>query len=365
VEHSVTIFLCGDVMTGRGIDQVLPHPSDPVLYESYIKNSQDYVLLAEKANGPILQPVNYEYIWGTALGPMQRADCRIINLETSITYSENHMDKGINYRMHPENIPCLTVAKIDCCALANNHILDWGPDGLTETLETLEKGKIAYAGAGRNRADAQAPGTITIEGKGRVLVFSIGLPSSGIPPDWKASERKPGVNLLSDFTPDTIQYFADQIACLKQPGDITVASIHWGGNWGYEIPEAQKELAHWLIDGGKVDIIHGHSSHHVKALEIYNKKLIVYGCGDFLNDYEGISGYESYRDDLGLMYFVQANQTNGQLISLKMVPTQIKNFRINQPKRKDRKWLKLVMNRESRRFGTKFKWIDDHTFGLV
>ncbi|UCH80070.1 MAG: CapA family protein, partial [Nitrospiraceae bacterium] len=69
-------------------------------------------------------------------------------------------------------------------------------------------------------------------------------------------------------------------------------------------PSDQKEFARKLIDKAGIDIIHGHSSHHVKGIEIYNEKLIIYGCGDFLNDYEGIRGYENFRDDLGLMYFV-------------------------------------------------------------
>ena len=74
-----------------------------------------------------------------------------------------------------------------------------------------------------------------------------------------------------------------------------VASVHWGSNWGYDIPREQTVFAHRLIDEAGVDIIHGHSSHHVRAIEVYKDRLILYGCGDFLNDYEGISGYEEFR----------------------------------------------------------------------
>src|SRR5947208_16970240 len=88
----IGMFLCGDVMTGRGIDQVLPHPGNPVLYESYIRDARDYVQLAERVNGPIPRPVSFSYIWGDALSELERAgtDGRIINLETSITTSEAH-----------------------------------------------------------------------------------------------------------------------------------------------------------------------------------------------------------------------------------------------------------------------------------
>ena len=151
----------------------------------------------------------------------------------------------------------------------------------------------------------------------------------------------------------------------KQAGDIVVASIHWGVNWGYDIPEVHKELAHTLIDQAGVDIIHGHSSHHVKGLEIYKNRPIIYGCGDFLNDYEGISSHESYRDDLGLMYFVKYDPVNGHLISLQMIPTQIKKIQITRPNKKDRNWLRLILNREGMRFGTKVEWVNDNTLALA
>jgi poly-gamma-glutamate capsule biosynthesis protein CapA/YwtB (metallophosphatase superfamily) len=126
---SIRLFLCGDVMTGRGIDQVLPHPTDPTLHEPYIGDARSYVERAESVNGAIPRPVEFDYIWGDALAELDRAgvDLRFINLETSITSSEDYWrDKEIHYRMHPRNIDCITAARIDCCCLANNHVLDWG-----------------------------------------------------------------------------------------------------------------------------------------------------------------------------------------------------------------------------------------------
>src|SRR5437899_5614901 len=149
----LTLFLCGDVMTGRGIDQVLPHPSDPVLYESYVQSAVEYVVMAERANGPIPTPVDFNYLWGDAVAELDgiAPAARIVNLETSITTSEHYERKGINYRMHPANMPCLTAARIDCCVLANNHVLDWGVSGLTETLTSSRAAGIKPAGAGNTR----------------------------------------------------------------------------------------------------------------------------------------------------------------------------------------------------------------------
>ncbi len=116
-------------MIGRGVDQILPSPCPPKLYEEYVSSAQEYVRLAEAASGPIPRPVDPSYIWGDALAELEAhaPDARIVNLETSVTRSETAEHKAINYRVSPQNAECLRAAGIDCCALANNHVLDWGP----------------------------------------------------------------------------------------------------------------------------------------------------------------------------------------------------------------------------------------------
>lgn len=362
----ITLFLCGDVMTGRGIDQVLPHPSDPRIYEPYVTNAREYVALAERANGPIPKPVDFSYIWGDALDELQRRmpDVKVINLETSITNSAEWMAKGINYRMHPENIPCLTAASIDCCVLANNHVLDWGYGGLLQTLQTLKEANISSAGAGRDRERAAAPAVIELADKGRVLVFAYGTVTSGIPRAWAASDRKPGVNLLKDLSDQTVDRIAQSIRNVKRPGDIVVASIHWGSNWGYTIPREQMAFAHKLIDQAAVDVIHGHSSHHVKGIEVYKEKLILYGCGDFLNDYEGISGYAAFRGDLVLMYFLTMDISHGKLLCLEMTPLQIRRFSLHGASGEDAEWLRYTLNREGKTLGTQVTLSQNNTLLL-
>ncbi len=326
-ENRIMIFLGGDVMTGRGIDQILPHPSEPFIPEFMVNDAREYVRLAEKANGTLATPVNFSYIWGDALEEWEQLapDVKLINLETSITKSNDYWrGKGINYRMNPDNIACLTAAGIDCCALANNHVLDWGYSGLVETINTLKNVQIKTAGAGLNQQSAATPAIIDIKRKGRVVVFSFGVTTSGIPASWAAGQDKPGVNLLPNLSEPTVRYIQKQVEQVKQPGDVVIASLHWGGNWGYEIDQPQIDFAHQLIDYGGVDLIHGHSVHHVQGLEIYHEKLILYGCGDLIDDYEGIVGYEPFRDDLGLMYFVSLDSTTGKLLNLHLLPTQIK-----------------------------------------
>lgn len=360
--QTITLFLCGDVMTGRGIDQVLPYPVDPTIHEPYISSARAYVRLAEDANGPIPKQVDFAYIWGDALAELNRAapDARIINLETAVTTRpEFWPGKGINYRMSPRNIPCITAAKIDCCVLANNHVLDWGYGGLTETLTTLAGANLKVAGAGRTLKQAEAPAIIEAAGKGRVLVFGFGDQSSGIPYAWRAHGGQPGVNLLPDFSESTVDRIAERVSGCKRPGDCVVASIHWGGNWGYKIAEAHKEFAHRLIDRAHVDVVHGHSSHHAKGIEVYRGKPIIYGCGDFLNDYEGISDYEEFRGDLALMYFITLDVATGKLVSLKMTPMRINRFRLHDALPEDVRWLQQTLDRESRRLGASVALADN------
>jgi poly-gamma-glutamate synthesis protein (capsule biosynthesis protein) len=123
-------------------------------------------------------------------------------------------------------------------------------------------------------------------------------------------------------------------------------SIHWGGNWGYHVPSVHRSFAHALISSGLVDAVHGHSSHHPKSIEVFEGKLILYGCGDFLNDYEGISGQEEYRADLTLMYFPTFDCESGRLLSLRIQPMQIRKFQLKEPGQEDVKWILSMLNRE-------------------
>jgi poly-gamma-glutamate capsule biosynthesis protein CapA/YwtB (metallophosphatase superfamily) len=223
----ITLFLCGDVMTGRGVDQVLPTPSAPRIYESFASSAVVYVELAEGAHGPIPRPVSYTYIWGDALAALQR-----------------------------------------------------------------------------------------------------------IAPD------------------------------VKRPKDIVAASIHWGGNWGYDIPATQIRFAHHLIDQAGVDVVHGHSSPHAKGIEVYHDKPILYGCGEFLNDYEGIPGYETFRDDLALMYVVRMAPSTGMLVSLEMTPLQMRRFCWHDASQADAAWLHNMLNREGSRLGTQVALSPDKTLLL-
>lgn len=364
--RGIELFLAGDVMTGRGIDQVQAHPSDPRLFESYVRDARDYVVLAERAHGTVPRRVAPQYAWGDALDVLarRRPAARIVNLETSITTNAAHADKAIHYRMHPRNIACLKAAQLDVCGLANNHVLDWERAGLAETLRVLRRAGIATCGAGVDAAAAQAPAIVPLPGNSRLLVFAAATGDSGVPADWAASAARSGVHRLVDLSDATADRIAARVHAHRRAGDLVVFSVHWGGNWGYAIDPDKRRFAHRLIDTAGVDLVHGHSSHHPQAVEVHRGKLVIHGCGDLLDDYEGIAGHEGYRGDLGLMYFPRLDASDGTLLGLVLVPTRIRRLRLERAAGADRAWLRQTLRREYARFGGDVAETADGAFAL-
>jgi poly-gamma-glutamate synthesis protein (capsule biosynthesis protein) len=185
-----------------------------------------------------------------------------------------------------------------------------------------------------------------------------------VPAAWAAQDERGGVGLLPALSPATADAIGAQVAAHRCDGDIVVVSIHWGGNWGYRISAKQRAFAQRLIDRAQVDIVHGHSSHHVKGIERYRDKLILYGCGDFINDYEGIAGYEQYRDDLVVMYFATFAPASGGLSALHMSPMQIKRFRLTRVSGEDAQWLRDTLDHACQPFATRIAAMPDGRLSL-
>lgn len=364
----VTVCLAGDVMLGRGIDQVLPHPGDPQLAEPWVTDARAYVEMAEAANGPIPRPTGYDRPWGDLLKVLRATgpDACVLNLETSVTRADGFAPgKSVHYRMNPANLPCLTAARPDVCVLANNHVLDFGRDGLAETLDSLRAAGLRTAGAGGDAAEAWRPARVALRPPSscagsasrhgprlpQVLVFSVGLPSSGIPLDWAATPDRSGIALASAPSPAAAADLLARIRAARRTGDLVAVSIHWGSNWGYRVPPEHIRFAHDLVDGG-ADLIHGHSSHHPRPLEVYRGRLILYGCGDLVDDYEGITGHEHYRADLRLLYTARLDKDTGALRGLRLTPFQARRLSLHRAHLRDAHWLHAALTQHGTPFST-------------
>ncbi|KAL4458011.1 hypothetical protein ABPG75_012876 [Micractinium tetrahymenae] len=353
-------------LAGRAVDQIMPYHCSPELYEGWVKDARQYVQLAVAANGPLPQQRDFSYPWGMALPDMQERQphARVINLETAVT---SHLTpwphKGINYRMHPGNIPTLTAAGIDVACLANNHGMDWGREGLLETLDAVQGAGIQTAGAGRDLAEAEAPAVVSLPpdaagSPARLLVWAIGHDSSGVPAEWAAKQGRPGV-FPAELSPAGVRHLAELVAAHKRAGDIVLVSVHWGSNWGYSVSREQRWFAHALIDQANVDVVHGHSSHHAKGAEVHRGHLILYGAGDLISDYEGISNYEieamypkeTYRDDIGALWYADVDRRDGTLRCLTITPTRLRKLSLTQPEPEDVQYLLATLDMECRKLG--------------
>ncbi|NML18218.1 CapA family protein [Azohydromonas caseinilytica] len=356
---TVRLVLAGDVMLGRGVDQVMPDPLPPRLYEPWVHDAREYVRLAERAHGPIPAPVDLGYPWGEALRVMDRMapELRIVNLETALTANGTPWPgKGIHYRMNPLHAGSLCAARIDACSLANNHVLDWGVEGLSSTLAALRREGIATAGAGADERRARSPTPLALRHPGRrVLLSAWATPDSGVMAGWAATRETPGIAVLHELDAAAARRVLSGVQAQRRQGDLVIVSLHWGGNWVDEVPAAHRVFARRLIDIGAADLVHGHSSHHPLPMEVHAGKLILYGCGDLINDYEGIDSPGPLRSDVGCLYAATLSAVNGSLLALEIVPLQLRRFRLEPPDPLVRQELHRMLDAGCRRFGTRLE----------
>jgi poly-gamma-glutamate synthesis protein (capsule biosynthesis protein) len=344
-------------MTGRGIDRILRHPGDPHVHERGVASADTYVRLAEAEVGAIPRQVDPAYVWGDALGVLDELapDALIVNLETAVTdRGRPWPNKGIHYRMNPANAEVLSVAGIDVVSLANNHVLDWSRPGLEQTLDVLRESGLRSAGAGRDSAEAWAPAVVSSP-RARIAVLAVASPSSGVPLSWSAGDGEAGVAVIPDLSDRSVARVTEALRDAAGPEDVIVLSIHWGPNWGHDIPTKRRAFARAVIDAAGVDVVHGHSSHHPLGVEVHEGRLIIHGCGDLLTDYEGITGHEEYRGELGGLWLVDVDAASGALRRLELVPTRVRGFRLTTPGRADLEWLTRSLDAQCRQLGTRMR----------
>ncbi len=343
---SVELMLCGDLMCGRGVDQLFSTSCDPTLHERHVNDARTYVSMAEQEHGSVPTPVSHRYPWGDAAKVIQNRgpDLRLANLETAITtHDRPWSDKAVHYRMHPENVGTLQVPGLDALVLANNHALDWRRPGLRETLKTLQDVDISTVGAGTTKQEAARPARFSHK-EMNISIFAWGAVDAGVPEAWAATPERAGVHLLRGYSEHAVDEMIQWISGDQPSKGPVIVSFHWGSNWGWEIPDRHRRTAHRLIDEAGVDLVYGHSSHHERPLEVYNDRLILYGCGDFVNDYEGIGGREKYRGELSVLYFPEVHPETGALEQLSMCVFRMHRFQLSFAGKRDTNWVRDTLN---------------------
>lgn len=207
------------------------------------------------------------------LDEMKLADIMMINNE--FAYSDRGKktpDKSYNFRAKPERVQILKEMGVDIVSLANNHALDYGPDALLDTFDTLDKADIDYIGAGENLDRAKAPIYYTIGGKKIAYIAATHV----IPfMDWYASEN--GLGMVGTYDPTLI---LESIKEAKENSDYIIIYVHWGKERNTRPEQYQRNLATYYIDAG-ADAVIGCHPHVMQGLEFYKGKPIAYSLGNY------------------------------------------------------------------------------------
>ncbi|KAE8391954.1 hypothetical protein BDV23DRAFT_182075 [Aspergillus alliaceus] len=357
---SYTLTFTGDVMLGRLVDQLFPtHNSNP--------STQSTLSTFLNAH-PALKSYSHRSPWGTTLPLFHTSDLNLINLETAVTTSNTPWpNKAFNYRMHPDNLKALKEARIDYASLANNHTFDFSEPGLEETVREVRASGVRLAGVGK---ECDGAAVLTLPRDLSSHSFSGGLGAGSESKIEAGSEYKVHVYSASDhprmwssfphfnfidYTLATRVRLKELLTKGVQPA-LKIFSVHWGPNYTWRPDGEIRSLAHFLVDECGVDIVHGHSAHHVQGVEVYRGALILYGCGDFVDDY-ALNG--EFRNDLGAVWRVVVADVGGRLgvQRLEVFPTRCERFVVELlgVGESDHAWVRERIAGLSREFGTEVR----------
>jgi poly-gamma-glutamate capsule biosynthesis protein CapA/YwtB (metallophosphatase superfamily) len=319
---AVKIALTGDVMLGRLVDQYV------------IQNLS----------------VRPEALWSDVLPIMLAADCRLINLECVISNQGeawHPTTKTFHFRAHPRGLEFLQAAKVDGVTLANNHVLDYGPDALVDCLKLLDRAGIKRTGAGMNLEEAFAPALLGLP-QGPVAVVAL----TDNEPEWEATGTKAGITYVASNDRGLKEPYRSRVAQVlvsaRREAGLVIVSAHVGPNWGAP-SRAMQALAHDMIDLG-ADLYWGHSNHTPQGIECYKGKAILYSTGDFIDDYM-IDKDE--RNDLSFLFMldVEANR----IARVRLHPTRIEDLGVRLANEQEWQFLTRTMQAKCKAFGTTMK----------
>ncbi len=282
----------------------------------------------------------YDYPWEYVAKYFQEDDITIGNLETSITRKGTKWpNKQYNFRSDPENLQAMKKAGIDVVSLANNHSLDYGYEGLLDTLNYIDKSGIYRVGAGKDYKDAIKETIIEKNGyKVGILGFSRVVPTV----DWYATNTRPG--LIGGYD-SQLKAALDKVEEVKKQVDILILSIHWGTERQSTPREIDVLAAKKLIDAG-ADVIMGHHPHVLQGIEIYEGKPIFYSLGNFVF---GVRPGPTSNTMIG-----QVNFVNGKISSLKIIPHKIVGGRPTPYNEEERATKIEYINELSKEWGINF-----------
>jgi poly-gamma-glutamate capsule biosynthesis protein CapA/YwtB (metallophosphatase superfamily) len=292
----------------------------------------------------------------------KKADISFFNLESALSEKGKLARAPLGWRSSPRMISGLVSAGFSCANVANNHIMDFGPEAFVDTLDLLNKNKIPYFGGGKNISEARKPALL--ERKKIHFAFLGYTMSIGQPHDFKAGDNSPGVAALMvsplyappHINDESLEMMTEDVKNVASMADITIFSFHSsftaeiGGS--HSLALYQIGACHAAVDAG-ADLVLGHGSHLLQGIEIYKGKVICYGLGQFLSDID----IPQLRIKESIMLTCEISGKKIRKVSF--LPTAINEQ--NQPQLlspEDERCHRIqnVMEKLSRRFGTTFRF---------
>jgi poly-gamma-glutamate capsule biosynthesis protein CapA/YwtB (metallophosphatase superfamily) len=267
------------------------------------------IMLGHRA-GPWVRRKGPAYPFARVLPVLREAQIVVGNLEAPIsTRGTAAESKKFTLRAGPEAADALVAAGIGVVALANNHILDFGPPALQDTLAALEEHGILWSGAGMDLAAARAPAMLKV-GERTLAFLSYSLT---FPVEFYASPGHPGT------APGYKDFVRHDIEAARSRADLVVVSFHWGAELMPAAKDYQQKLARKAIDWG-ADLVLGHHPHVLQELERYRGKLIAYSLGNF------VFGSESERTNTSIILLCTFEGKT--LVRAEAVPLDVNNYRV-------------------------------------
>ncbi len=255
---NLSVTVTGDVMFGRKMPGVLSQSESPYRYVSNVTNTSDILL---------------------------------VNTENPFTTSSNPVKPDVPLKASPEYINLVNGTQYTVvAATANNHIYDYGSQGLTDTIQNLDSRGISHVGSGQNKQEATQP--VTIEKNGyNVTIFnymdSSNFQEYGNEVMPAAGDSNPGYSAWDDVeSPQQIQQ-------AKNNSDFVIVYMHYGNEYSRSPNEAQEDISHQAIDAG-ADTVLGAHPHVTQGIEMYNGKPIFYSLGNFIFDQSNPATHRAY-----------------------------------------------------------------------
>lgn len=317
--RKVTIAIAGDVMLGRLVNETIHQKG-------------------------------FAHPWGEIVPALRKVDLFLINLECALTAETRPWQDGeyktFYFRAEPSAVETLKAGRVDFASVANNHICDFGTDGLLETLAILDRADIAHAGAGESLAVAREPARLNVNGfRINVVAFS------DHPRGWAATPTSPGFN----YTPVSVdaedfRIVESTLAAARQDADLVIFSIHWGPNMRERPTEKFRAFARKVVGSG-ADIFWGHSAHLIQGIDVHEGKLILYDTGDFVDDY---AIDPMLRNDLSALFLVRIAPPN-HVEGIELVPVQIEDMQVNLAAGQERDWVNQRLKQLCDEMGTELR----------